>query len=73
MSERIWEEFLTEEEKKVFAAAGYGAAAGFGERPALLVIDVGYGFTGEKNEPILESIKDLAEFLRPVRLARDPA
>ena len=31
-SERIWDEFLTEEDKKVFAAAGYGAAAGFGER-----------------------------------------
>jgi nicotinamidase-related amidase len=57
MVERIWDRFLTDEDKKVFQAAGYGARAGFGERPALLVIDVSYGFTGEKDEPILESIK----------------
>ena len=57
MSERVWDEFLTDEDKKVFRAAGYGARAGFGERPAVLVIDVMYGFTGERDEPILESIK----------------
>lgn len=57
MTERIWDAFLTEEDKKVFKAAGYGARAGFGERPAVLIIDVSYGFTGEQDEPILESIK----------------
>ena len=57
MSERIWDQFLTEEDKEVFNAAGYGARGGFGERPAVLVIDVSYGFTGEKDEPVLESIK----------------
>lgn len=57
MSERIWDQFLTDEDKEVFSAAGYGARGGFGERPAVLVIDVSYGFTGEKDEPILESIK----------------
>jgi len=55
--ERIWEKFLTERDRKVFAAAGYGAHMGFGKRPALLIIDVSYGFTGDKAEPILESIK----------------
>ena len=57
MSEPIWNKFLTERDKAVFSAAGYGARAGFGKRPALLVIDVTYGFTGDKPEPILESIK----------------
>ena len=57
MSERIWDQFLPEEDKEVFNAAGYGARGGFGERPAVLVIDVSYGFTGEKDEPVLESIK----------------
>src|SRR5215510_8671940 len=58
MSEPIWNEFLTERDKEVFAAAGYGARAGFGKRPALLVIDVSYAFAGDKpGEPILESIK----------------
>jgi nicotinamidase-related amidase len=58
MSEPIWNQFLTERDKAVFSAAGYGARAGFGKRPALLVIDVSYAFTGDKpGEPILESIK----------------
>ena len=58
MSKPIWNEFLTERDKAVFSAAGYGARAGFGKRPALLVIDVSYAFAGDKpGEPILESIK----------------
>lgn len=57
MSEPIWNKFLTERDKAVFGAAGYGARGGFGKRPALLVIDVNYAFCGDKSEPILESIK----------------
>ncbi len=57
MSEPSWMRFLTERDKAVFAAAGYGARAGFGKRPALLVIDVNYNFCGDKPEPILQSIK----------------
>jgi nicotinamidase-related amidase len=57
MSEPIWTKFLTERDKAVFAAAGYGACGGFGKRPALLVIDVNYAFCGDKPEPIVESIK----------------
>src|SRR5262245_2654439 len=55
--ERIWDKFLTERDKAVFEAAGYGALAAWGKRPALLVIDVNYAFTGETSLPILESIK----------------
>lgn len=57
MAENIWDTFLTERDKQVFEAAGYGARGGFGRRPALLVVDVNYGFVGDKPEPILESIK----------------
>src|SRR5207245_3263794 len=57
MAEPIWNRFLTERDQAVFAAAGYGALAGFGSRPALLVIDVNYNFCGDRREPILESIK----------------
>jgi maleamate amidohydrolase len=57
MSEPIWNEFLTERDKAVFATSGYGARQGFGKRPALLIIDVNYAFCGDKPEPILESIK----------------
>ncbi|MGE3245626.1 MAG: isochorismatase family protein [Beijerinckiaceae bacterium] len=54
---RIWDQYLTERDKKVFETSGFGACAGFGKRPALLVIDVSYGFAGDQPEPILDSIK----------------
>jgi hypothetical protein len=47
MNERIWDQFLTERDKAVFAAGGFGAWAGFGKRPALLVIDVSWAFCGD--------------------------
>jgi len=43
MNERIWDKFLTERDKAVFAAGGFGARAGVGKRPGLLVIDVKLG------------------------------
>jgi nicotinamidase-related amidase len=57
MSEPIWNRFLTERDKAVFEASGYGMRGGFGKRPALLIIDVTWGFCGDKPEPILDSIK----------------
>jgi maleamate amidohydrolase len=50
-------EFLTERDRAVFTAGGYGVRAPLGERPALLVIDVTYGFCGDRPEPILESVQ----------------
>lgn len=57
MNVAVWDAFLTEQDRAVFAAGGYGQRAELGERPALLVIDVTYGFCGDRREPILESIK----------------
>ena len=57
MSEPIWNPFLTERDKQVFARGGFGARQGFGKRPAIIVIDVNYNFCGDRPEPILESIK----------------
>src|SRR5229473_870072 len=57
MNEPIWNQFLTERDRAVFANSGYGARQGFGKRPGLLIIDVNYAFCGDKPEPILESIK----------------
>lgn len=55
--ERVWDKFLTERDRAVFATSGYGALAGYGQCPALLIIDVNYAFCGDCPEPILESIK----------------
>jgi nicotinamidase-related amidase len=57
MAEPIWNKYLTERDKEFFAQKGFGAKAGFGKRPALLIIDVNYAFCGDKREPIMESVK----------------
>lgn len=57
MTERIWDRFLTPEDRAVIGASGYAARGGFGQRPALMIVDVSYNFCGDKPEPILESIK----------------
>ncbi len=53
----IWDDVLTERDKLVFKTGGFAARIGFGERPALMIIDVNYNFVGDKPEPILESVK----------------
>jgi nicotinamidase-related amidase len=53
----IWDQFLTDRDKRVFASSGYGKRAGFGDRPVVLVIDVNYNFVGDRPEPIEESVK----------------
>jgi nicotinamidase-related amidase len=57
MEKRIWDRHLTERDKQVIAASGYASRAGFGKRPALMIVDVSYNFLGDKPEPILESIR----------------
>lgn len=56
MSKRPWDDFVTDLDRQVFEAAGYGRRVGFGTRPALFLIDVHYNFVGDEPEPILESI-----------------
>jgi maleamate amidohydrolase len=57
MKPPIWDKFLTDRDRAVFSAGGFGARMGFGKRPALVVVDVNYAFCGDRPEPILESIK----------------
>lgn len=56
-TEPVWNRFLTPRDREMWAISGYGARAGFGTRPALIVVDVNYNFTGDRSEPILDSIK----------------
>jgi maleamate amidohydrolase len=57
MAERIWDRYLTERDRAVFAASGYATRMGFGVRPALFIVDVSYNFCGDKPEPLLKSIQ----------------
>jgi maleamate amidohydrolase len=54
---RIWDSYLTDNDKAVLSASGFGQQIGYGGRPALLIVDVSYGFCGDRSEPIIESIK----------------
>jgi len=54
----IWDDVITDQDRLVYEASGYGEGRiGLGNKPALVIIDVTYNFTGDKPEPILESIK----------------
>jgi maleamate amidohydrolase len=54
---KVWEPFLTDRDKEVFANSGYGVKGPLGNRPAVLVVDVNYAFCGHKEESIIKSIK----------------
>ncbi len=57
MAERVWDRFLTEQDKAHVAAKG-PRTVGFGEKPALLLIDLYRWVFGDKPEPLLEAIKN---------------
>lgn len=57
MDEAPWTDLLTERDRVVFAAAGYGSDGTVGQRPVLLVIDMNHDFVGDRPEPILESVR----------------
>lgn len=69
---RVWDRFLTEEDKVVFAASGWGANLGLGERVALIVIDVVYSFTGDRDEPLVDSITKWPNSCGPAAWAAMP-
>lgn len=52
----LWKRFLTPRDLEVFATSGYGRKGGMGARPALLIIDVNYNFTGDRPQDITEQI-----------------
>lgn len=52
-----WENFLSERDKEHDKQWGKKELFGFGEKPALLLIDIYYSVLGFKREPIFESMK----------------
>jgi nicotinamidase-related amidase len=53
----VWDDVITERDRQVYEQIGRGGRIGFGERPALVIIDANYNWVGDRREPILESIK----------------
>ena len=52
-----WTSFLTEQDRVALELLGHSARQGWGERPALLLIDVNYEFCGHEDVPLLDIIK----------------
>ena len=52
-----WDDVLQEDDRAVYELSGWGVPQGWGEVPALLVVDVNYDFVGDHPEPILESVR----------------
>jgi maleamate amidohydrolase len=53
----VWDDVIPKADKEVYEKAGYGERQGFGEKPAILIVDITYNFVGDKPEPILKSIE----------------
>jgi len=52
-----WRDLIGARDREILEAAGYGHAVGFGESPALLVVDVTYGLVGRAPLSVLEAIQ----------------
>lgn len=53
-----WQHTVTTADEELYARAGFGRTAGFGARPAVLVIDVQYRTVGHERVPIEEAMKE---------------
>ena len=69
IAQRVWDRFLTEQDKATLVPKTH-RSVGFGERPALLLIDLYRWVFGDKPEPVTEAIQDLAGELRAGGLER---
>lgn len=82
MSERVWDRFMTEQDR-AHGAVHEPRQVGFGEKPALLLIDLYRWVFGDEPEPLLEAVKSwpgscgtagwnaLPHIQRLLQLARD--
>lgn len=57
MSSRIWDRFLTDQDRAHLAATPRPRPVGFGRRPALLLIDLYRWVFGDRSQSLLESVR----------------
>ena len=57
MAERVWDKYLTEQDKAHLAASGH-RSKGFGNRPAVLLIDLYRWVFGDRPQPLLEAMEE---------------
>lgn len=54
--QKIWDKYLDPRDRKVYSTAGFGRQTQLGKKPALIIVDVTYGFAGDRSVPIEESL-----------------
>jgi nicotinamidase-related amidase len=54
----IWDDVISAEDQRAYAAAGFGRKSGLGKRPGLLIIDVQYRTVGTQRKPFWEAIEE---------------
>lgn len=57
MMQRIWDPYITGQDRDNYQMAGFGQTLTLGRTPALLIVDVTYGFTGEEHQSRWESLE----------------
>lgn len=55
---RKWEEIIPELDREIYRRTGFNERQAYGERPALLIIDVVRSFIGSRREHVLTSMKE---------------
>jgi nicotinamidase-related amidase len=65
MNSRPWERFLSENDRAHLAASAEHRDYGWGEKPALLLIDIYRGVFGDERVPLLEGIKTWPGYTGP--------
>ena len=55
---KSWDNYIPEEERRAYRAAGFGRRSGLGRKPALLIIDVQYRTVGTKPRPFWEAFEE---------------
>ena len=68
-----WDGLYGADELEIWEAGGYGARAGLGERPAVLIIDPVRAFTGYPGENHLESVRTFRQSCGPYAWKAIPA
>jgi len=53
-----WRTVFPDEERQIYEKAGYAVRQPFGERPALMIVDVTYAFIGRRRQDVLQSIEE---------------
>ncbi|MFB3887318.1 MAG: isochorismatase family protein [Thermodesulfobacteriota bacterium] len=58
MEKPLWSDIIPQREAEIYAKAGFGQTFGYGKKPAILIVDVEYGFVGvDPGDDIFQAIE----------------